>query len=90
METRYKHIILNGDYDHAMRVIGNKGIEITQRAEGKFSGTMHSKPPADFFSFQVSFDKFSTDQNSRDTVREHIVAPIIEYLEHDELIDQEA
>ncbi|MDQ3507022.1 MAG: hypothetical protein M3494_03255 [Actinomycetota bacterium] len=67
--------------DHALRVIGNKGIEFTHQADGKFSGTMHSKPPADFFTFQVSFDKFSTDQNSREAVGEHIVAPIIEYLE---------
>lgn len=67
--------------DYALRVIGNRGIEIAQQADGKVWGSMNSKPPADFFSFQVPFDKFSADQNSRDAVRECIVDPIIEYLE---------
>jgi hypothetical protein len=39
---------------------------------------MNPKSPADFFSFQVSFGKFSADKNSRDAVREHIADPIIE------------
>ncbi len=67
--------------DHALRVIRNEGIQITRQANGKFWGKMNSNPPADFFSFQVSFDKFSADKDSRDAVREHIVDPIKEYLE---------
>lgn len=67
--------------DYALRVIGNKGIENPQQADGEFEGSLNSKPPADFFSFQVPFDKFSTDENSREAVREYIVDPISEHLE---------
>ena len=67
--------------DHVLRVIRNEGIRITHQADGKLWGKMNSNPPADFFSFQVSFDKFSADKDSRDAVREHIVGPITEYLE---------
>lgn len=66
--------------DHVKRVIRNEGIQITRQADGKLWGKMNSNPPADFFSFQVSFDKFSADKDSRDAVREHIVDPIKEYL----------
>ena len=64
--------------DYALRVIGNRGIHISRQDDGKFWGSMNPKSPADFFSFQVSFGKFSADKNSRDAVREHIVDPIIE------------
>jgi hypothetical protein len=67
--------------EYALRVIENRGIEIAQQADGKVWGKISAKLPADFFSFQVSFDKFSANENSRDAVREHIVEPIIEYLE---------
>lgn len=68
--------------DYALRVIGNRGIEIAQQADNnKYRGKINAKPPADFFSFQVPFDKFSTNQNSRNAVREYIADPIIEYLE---------
>lgn len=66
--------------DYALRVIGNREIEIARRADGKFWGSMNSKPPASFFAFQVSFDEFSADQDSRDAARECIVDPITEYL----------
>lgn len=67
--------------DYVLRVIRNEGIQITHQADGKLWGKMNSNPPADFFSFQVSFDKFSADKDSRDAVREHIVDPIRKYLE---------
>jgi hypothetical protein len=67
--------------DYALRLIKNRGIEIAQQIDGKFWGKIKARLPADFFAFQVSFDKFSVDQNSRDAVREYIVDPIIEYLE---------
>lgn len=66
--------------DYALKVIGNRGIEIAQQADGKVSGKINNKLPVDFFSFQVSFDKFSADQNSHEAVRQYIVDPIIEYL----------
>lgn len=67
--------------DYALRVIGNRGIEISGQADGKFRGSINAKLPTDFFSFQVSFDSFSADQNPRDAVSADIVDPIIEYLE---------
>jgi hypothetical protein len=67
--------------DYALRVVGNRGLEIDQQADGKIWGKINAKLPADFFSFQVSFDKFSANKNSRDAVSEHIVDPIIEYIE---------
>lgn len=67
--------------DYALRVIGNRGIEIVGQADEKLWGKIKAKRPADFFSFQVSLDRFSADQNSHDAVRAHIVDPIIEYIE---------
>lgn len=66
--------------DYALRLLGNRGIEVTRKAEGKFWGRINTKLPADFFAFQVSFDKFSADKNPNDAVREHIVDPINDYL----------
>lgn len=72
---RYGHIT-----DYALRVIGARGIEISQQADGKVRGKINAKRPAEFLSFQVSFDKFSADQNPHNAVREHIVGPVTEYL----------
>lgn len=66
--------------DYALRLLKNRGIAVTQKADGKFWGTINAKLPADFFAFQVSFDKFSTNQNPNDAVREHITDPINDYL----------
>ncbi len=66
--------------DYALRLLGNRGIEVTQKAEDRFWGRINTKLPADFFAFQVSFDKFSASQNPNDAVREHIVEPINDYL----------
>lgn len=69
--------------DYALRVIGNRGIEISPKADdsNQYRGKINVRPPANFFSFQVPFDKFSADQNSHDAVRKYIADPIIEYLE---------
>jgi hypothetical protein len=61
-------------------VIENRGIEVAQQSDGKLSGKINFNPPVDFFSFQVSLEKFSADQNPREAVREYIVDPITEYL----------
>ncbi len=67
--------------EHARRVIGNQGIEIDQRTDGKVLGKIYANPTADFFSFQVPLEAFSADRNPHDAVREHIVDPIIGNLE---------
>lgn len=66
--------------DYALRLIKNREIEITHQADGRLWGKMNSRPPAGFFSFQVSFDEFSADHNPHDAVREHIVNPIVANL----------
>lgn len=66
--------------DYALSVIGNRRIEIVDQTSGKFRGKITAKPPADFFSFQVPFDKFSPDKDPHDTVRQYLTDPIIEYL----------
>jgi len=73
--SKYGHIT-----DYALRLLGNRVIEVTQKAEDKFWGRINAKLPADFFAFQVCFDKFSADQNPNDAVHEHIVEPINDYL----------
>lgn len=67
--------------DYALRVIGNRGIESVQQPDGKFRGKIKVELPADFFSFQVSFGRFSADRDPHDAVREYIVKPISECLE---------
>lgn len=76
--SRYSHIT-----DYALRVVGNRGIEIYGQVGGGFCGKTNAKVPADFFSFQVAFDRFSVDQDPHDAVSTHIVGPIAEHLKAD-------
>jgi hypothetical protein len=68
--------------EYAERVIGNKEIRIEKQDEGRLWGRIHAKVPADFFSFQVTLDRFSAERDPHDAVREHIVRPIQEELEN--------
>lgn len=70
---------------YALRVIKNRGLEIAQRTYGSVQGKINAKLPAEFFSFQVSFDKFSADRNPHDAVLKHIVDPITTHLERNSL-----
>lgn len=74
--NRYSYI-----EDYALRVIGNRGIDVERQEGGKLWGTI-SKPQAEFFSFQIPLDRFSEERNPHDDVREHIVRPIEEELEN--------
>ncbi len=67
--------------NYALRVIANKGIEIERQDGGRLWGRIQdAKLPANFFSFQVPLDRFSTERDPREAVREHIVEPITKEL----------
>ncbi len=68
--------------DYALRVIGNRGIDIERHDGGRFWGKINAKLPANFFSFQVPLDRFSAERDPREAVREHIVDPITEELDN--------
>jgi hypothetical protein len=44
---------------------------------GKFT----TKFPADFFAFQVQYDKFSDNKNPKEAVRQYIIDPIFNNLD---------
>ncbi|MBI5651499.1 MAG: hypothetical protein HZC40_13815 [Chloroflexi bacterium] len=57
-----------------------KATEFPHRGNAGIKGRANINPEADFFAFQVLFDKLS----SNDAVKEHIANPIIAFLEKDE------
>jgi len=67
--------------DYAENVIRNRRIEITENVDGKIEGQLHVKAPAQFFAFQVAFERFSADEDAQDAIREHILEPLVDYLE---------
>jgi hypothetical protein len=66
--------------DFALNVIKNQNVELTKKERGVVWGKITAKFPADFFAFQVQYDKFSDNRNPQEAVRQYIVNPIIEHL----------
>jgi hypothetical protein len=66
--------------DFALNVIKNQNVELTSKVHGTMRGKIKAKFPADFFAFQVQYDKFSENKNPREAVRQYLVDPIIENL----------
>lgn len=68
--------------DYAENVIRNRRIEITEDRGGKLEGYIQVKAPAQFFAFQVSFDRFSGEENAPEAILEHIIDPLVDYLDY--------
>jgi hypothetical protein len=63
--------------DFALSVIKNQNVELTTKERGVVHGKITGKFPANFFAFQIQYDKFTDDQNLLEAVRQNIVDPII-------------
>jgi hypothetical protein len=67
--------------EFALKVIKSQDVELTKMMDDVIWGKINGKFPADFFAFQVRYDKFSDDKNPQASVSKYIVDPIIENLE---------
>jgi hypothetical protein len=66
--------------DFALNVIKNQNVELTTKEHGVVWGKITAKFPADFFAFQVQYDKFSDVKNPQEAVQQNIIDPIIKNL----------
>jgi hypothetical protein len=67
--------------DFALNVIRNQNVELTSKEHGSVWGKFTTKFPADFFAFQVQYDKFSDNKNPKEAVRQYIIDPIFNNLD---------
>ena len=66
--------------DTALNVIKNQNIIITSTERRGVFGKINFKFTADFFAFQVEYDRFSDTTHPQMAVQKYIVDPIIAYL----------
>ncbi len=67
--------------DFALKVIRNQQVEITRKVGDVSWGKISAKYPADFFTFQIQYDRFSDNKSPQEAVSSNIVEPIITNLE---------
>jgi hypothetical protein len=67
--------------DYALRAIKNQHLERMDKVAGTVWGKIEAKYPADFFAFQVQYDKFSDNRSLQSVVTQYIVEPILKNLE---------
>jgi hypothetical protein len=67
--------------EFAMKVIKSQDVEVTKMMGDVIWGKINAKFTADYFTFQVRYDKFADDKNPQSSVSKYIVDPIIENLE---------
>ena len=66
--------------DYALNVIKNQNVILTSKDRSGVFGKITVKFPADFFAFQVEYDRFSDNTQPQKAVQKYIVDPIIAYL----------
>ena len=67
--------------EFALRVIKNQNVERVKKAGNIVRGKITAKFPADFFAFQVEYDRFSDDKNPEEAIGKYIIDPIITNLQ---------
>lgn len=67
--------------DFALKVIRNQNVELTSINHGSVWGKLNTKFPADFFAFQVQYDKFSENKNPQEAVRQYIIDTIFDNID---------
>ncbi len=67
--------------EFALKVIKNQKVERVKKAGNIVRGKITAKFPADFFAFQVEYDRFSDDKNPEVAIGKYIIDPIIANLQ---------
>jgi hypothetical protein len=67
--------------DYALRVIKNQQLTQSDKVGNSIKGKIEASYPADFFAFQVQYDKFSDNRSLQSMVSQYIVEPILQNLE---------
>ncbi len=67
--------------EFALQVIKNQNVEQVNKSENIVWGKITAKFPADFFAFQVQYDRFSDDKKPEIAVGKYIIDPITANLE---------
>jgi hypothetical protein len=67
--------------EFAMKVIKLQNIEVIDHYEGIVWGKIMGMYPADFFAFQVKYDRFSESMDARTAIQRYLVKPIMDNLE---------
>jgi len=67
--------------EFALKVIKSQNVELTKTMDSVVWGKINAKFSADFFAFQVRYDKFADVKNPQSSVSKYLVDPIIENLE---------
>lgn len=60
----------------ALKVIKNEKVELNEIIDGVVWGKIKAKIPADFFTFQVQYDKF-TERDLKPPVQQYIINPVV-------------
>jgi hypothetical protein len=66
--------------DFALNVIKKQNVVLTTKEGEVVWGRISAKFPANFFAFQVQYDKFSENRNPQEAVGKYIVDPIVTNL----------
>ncbi len=66
--------------DYALRVIKNQHLVKADKVGGTLWGKIDVRYPADFFAFQVQYDKFSDNRSLQAVVGQYVVEPILKNL----------
>jgi hypothetical protein len=67
--------------EYALRVIKNQHLVQADNVAGTLWGKIEARYPADFFAFQVQYDKFSDNRSLQAVVSQYIVDPLLKNLE---------
>ncbi len=62
--------------EFALQVIKNQNIEQVKKTGNIVRGKITGKFPADFFAFQVQYDRFSEDKKPEITIGSYVIDPI--------------
>jgi hypothetical protein len=67
--------------EYALRLIKNQNLLQSENVAGTLWGKIDARYPAEFFAFQVQYDKFSDSRSLHEVVSQYIVEPILKNLE---------
>jgi hypothetical protein len=62
--------------EFALQVIRNQNVEVVNKTGNIMRGKFTAKFPAEFFAFQVQYDRFTDDKKPEIAIRKYIIDPI--------------